>query len=77
MTPRFHPWSTSQGSCCSLQASQSGWFALGLGLVRMFAAGRYQRSTATTSATVFLLLEGVLLVIGLVLTFNAYRPGRK
>jgi hypothetical protein len=55
----------------------SGWFALGLGLVRMFAAGRYQRSTSTTSATVFMVMEGLLLVIGLVLTFHAYRPGRK
>lgn len=50
----------------------SGWFFLGLGLFRMFAAGAYQRGSANTSATVFMVLEGVLLVCGLVMTFKAY-----
>jgi hypothetical protein len=30
-----------------------------------------------TSATVFMILEGVLLVIGLVMTFKAYGPDRE
>jgi hypothetical protein len=54
----------------------SGWFFLALGLFRMFAAGLYQRGSASTSATVFMILEGMLLVIGLVMTFKAYSPGR-
>jgi hypothetical protein len=51
----------------------SGWFFLALGLFRMFAAGLYQRASGQTSATVFVVLESVLLVIGLVMTFQAYR----
>jgi hypothetical protein len=55
----------------------SGWFFLGLGMFRMFAASLYQRGSANTSATVFMILEGLLLVIGLVMTFKAYSPGRE
>ena len=55
----------------------SGWFFLGLGLFRMFAASLYRRGSANTSATVFMSLEGVLLLMGLVMTFKAYRPGRE
>ena len=51
----------------------SGWFFLALGLFRMFAAGLYQRGSAQTSATVFMVLEGTLLVLGLIMTFQAYR----
>ena len=51
----------------------SGWFFLALGLFRMFAAGRYQRGAAQTSATVFMVLEAALLLVGLILTFQAYR----
>lgn len=51
----------------------SGWFFLGLGLFRMFGAGLYQRGSAQTSATVFMVLEGALLVLGLIMTFQAYR----
>ncbi len=50
----------------------AGWFALALGLFRMFAASLYQQSTANTSTTVFMMLEGILLVFGLVMTFKAY-----
>ncbi len=55
----------------------SGWFFLALGLFRMFAASLYQRSSANTSATVFIILEGVLLLLGLFMTFKAYSPGRE
>ncbi len=51
----------------------SGWFFLALGLFRMFAAGAYQRSSAQTSATLFMVLEGALFVLGLIMTFQAYR----
>ena len=50
----------------------SGWFALVLGLVRMFAASLYQRGSANTGPTVFIVLESALLVCGLVMTFKAY-----
>ena len=50
----------------------SGWFFLILGLFRMFAAGTYQRSSASTSATVFMVLEGTLAILGLVMTYKAY-----
>jgi hypothetical protein len=55
----------------------SGWFLLVLGLFRMFAAGRYQAASANTSATTFMILEGMLLVIGLVITFKAYSRERE
>ena len=54
----------------------SGWFFLGLGLSRMFAAGAYQRGSAKTGSAVFMVLEGVLLACGLVMTFKAYSPNR-
>ena len=50
----------------------SGWSFLLLGLVRMFAAGQYRHATASTSAWVFILLEGCLLVVALFITFKAY-----
>lgn len=50
----------------------SGWFGVVLGLFRMFAADLYERSAADTSPTVFMFLEGVLFVCGLVMTFKAY-----
>ena len=56
----------------TLVITLSGWFGVVLGLFRMFAAGRYQRSAADTSATVFMVLEGVLFVCGLIMTFKAY-----
>ena len=50
----------------------SGWFFLLLGLFRMFAAGLYQRSSARASSTFFIILEGILFVVGLILTLRAY-----
>ena len=50
----------------------SGWFFLALGLFRMFAAGLYQRGSANASPAVFMVLEGILLVIGIIMTFKAY-----
>ena|SRR5579863_3023297 len=55
----------------------SGWVGLALGLFRMFAAGLYQRSAAGTSATAFMVIESVLFLCGLIMTFKAYsRDGR-
>lgn len=54
----------------------SGWFFLALGLFRMFAAGAYQRNSANTSARTFMILEGLLAVVGLIMTFKAYSRSR-
>jgi FtsH-binding integral membrane protein len=55
----------------------SGWFSLVLGLFRMFAAGAYQRQSASTSTTVFMVIEAFLLTIGLIMIFKAYsRDGK-
>ena len=54
----------------------SGWFFLVLGLFRMFAAGAYQRNSANTSATTFMILEGLLAILGLIMTFKAYSRDR-
>jgi hypothetical protein len=51
----------------------SGWFGVGLGLFRMFAASQYQRGSAKTSATTFMVLEGILFTAAIVMTFKAYR----
>ena len=51
----------------------TGWFFLGLGLFRMFAAAQYHQAAARTSSTVFAVLEGVLLVIALFITYQGYR----
>ena len=55
----------------------AGWFFLALGLFRMFAASLYQRSAANTSPTVFIVLEGILIVLGLIMTFKAYAREKK
>jgi hypothetical protein len=51
----------------------TGWFFLVLGLIRMFAAGQYHQAAAGTRSVVFIVLEGVLLVIALVITYQGYR----
>ena len=50
----------------------TGWFFLVLGLFRMFAAGHYQRGSAKTGAPVFMALEAILLLVGLIITFKSY-----
>ena len=50
----------------------AGWFALDLGVVRMFAASAYQHSAATVGTPFFMAVESVLLVFGFVMTFKAY-----
>ena len=50
----------------------SGWFCLLFGLVRMFTAGSYLRNSANTNSNVLMLLEGVLLLAALIMTFKAY-----
>jgi hypothetical protein len=47
-----------------------GWVFLLLGLIRMFAAGKYRQVAAGTNSTVFIALEALLLIIALILTYN-------
>ncbi len=51
----------------------TGWFFLVLGLTRMFAAGQYREASAAVSSTGFVVLEGILLAIALVITYFGYR----
>jgi hypothetical protein len=53
----------------------TGWFSATLGLFRMFAAGAYQQSAAITPTPVFIVLEAILLLCGIVMTFKAYIGG--
>jgi uncharacterized membrane protein HdeD (DUF308 family) len=53
----------------------TGWFSLVLGLVRMFAASRYQQAATRTSSITFMVLEGLLLIVAVVLTYQGYRRG--
>jgi len=51
----------------------TGWFFLVLGLIRMFAAGQYLQSSAGVGSATFMVLEGILLVIALIITYYGYR----
>jgi hypothetical protein len=53
----------------------TGWFLLVLGLIRMFAASQYHQVAASASSTVFMALEGGLLVVALILIYQGYRRG--
>ena len=55
----------------------AGWFSGTIGLFRMFAAGAYQQGAASTPTPVFMVLEGILLLCGIVLTFKAGTPAAK
>jgi hypothetical protein len=50
----------------------SGWGLLLLGLARMFGAVAYHRAVGTAESWVFMAVEGVLICVGLYLSFKAY-----
>jgi hypothetical protein len=50
----------------------SGWIFLFLGLFRMFFASAYLQGAANTRTTTFVVLEVVLLIVGLIITFKSY-----
>ena len=50
----------------------TGWFFLTLGLFRMFAAGAYQSGSAKTDPTIFMVIEVMLAILGIVMTVKAY-----
>ena len=53
----------------------TGWFLLVLGLARMFAASQYNHVASAMSSTLFMALEGILLVVALIITYQGYRRG--
>ena len=55
----------------------TGWFLLILGLLRMFAAERYRQASAGAGSITFMVLEGMLLVVALVITYYGYRRESK
>src|SRR6185503_16919108 len=55
------------GSDWTVLITMSGWFFFALGLFRMSAASLYQQSSASVSSLVFIGLESILLVAGLVI----------
>lgn len=61
----------------TLLVTLSGWFFLVLGLFRMFAASSYQRASANTGQSTFIALEAILALLGLIMTFHAYRRDGK
>ena len=60
----------------SVLVTLSGWIGVILGLIRMFAASQYQQMSEGASATVFMIVEGVLFAAGCVMSYFAYRPQR-
>ena len=56
----------------TLLVTLTGWFALVLGLLRMFMASGYQQQAAGTPPTVFMVLEALLLLPSIYMTYKAY-----
>ncbi len=50
----------------------SGWFFLGLGLFRMFAASYYQRAAQSAGTATLMVAEILLLLLGLYITIKGY-----
>ncbi|SRR6266496_3233600 len=61
----------------TLLITLSGWFFVLLGLFRMFFASAYLQGSQSTSTTTFMILEVVLLVVGLIITFKSYSRGEE
>jgi len=59
----------------TLLLTLTGWFAVVLGLIRMFAAGQYREAATRTGSTVFMAIEVALLIVALILTYQGYRRG--
>ncbi len=65
-------WHNSWQRDWTLLVTTSGWFLLALGLLRMFAAALYRRASGSASSLFFMVAEGLLFVVGLVMTIKAY-----
>ncbi|NET39938.1 MAG: hypothetical protein F6K19_49640 [Cyanothece sp. SIO1E1] len=51
----------------------SGWSFLTLGTSRMFFSTSYIQASENTTTATFIVVEGILLIIGLVITFKSYQ----
>lgn len=51
-----------------------GWSLAVVGLVKMFFATRYPASYASAETSIFMVIEVVLFLVGLVITVQSYRP---
>jgi hypothetical protein len=49
-----------------------GWCLLALGLFKMFAAGFYRQASGNMSSRFFMIIEGILFAIGVLITWKAY-----
>ena len=66
---RFHNvWSRSWTVLITL----TGWGLLALDLTRMFFASQYRQASAGTAPNIFMVIETVLLLTGLIITFKSY-----
>lgn len=54
----------------------SGWVFMILGLIRMFFASAYLKGSANTSSRTFMILESILLIVGLIITFKSFSKGK-
>lgn len=61
----------------SILITLSGWFALVLGLVRMFAAGSYVQDAKQTHVLVFISIEIILFLTGSIITYKSYLPEQR
>jgi hypothetical protein len=61
----------------TLLITLSGWFFLLLGLFRMFFAGAYLQGSQNTGSATFMVLEAILLLVGLIITFKSCSRGEE
>lgn len=50
-----------------------GWFMLVLGVIRLFTATSYVHTAGSASSNFYMMIEAVLIVIGLILSYFGYR----
>jgi len=54
-----------------------GWLLLALGIFRMFAASLYSYAFENANSLFFMIVEGILFAIGLLITWKAYASDEK
>jgi uncharacterized membrane protein HdeD (DUF308 family) len=61
----------------TLLVTLCGWFLLALGVFRMFAAGLYRQASGNASSLSFMIVEGILFVVGFLMTWKAHARDEK
>lgn len=61
----------------TLLVTLCGWFLLALGLFRMFATGLYRQASGNASSPSFMIVEGILFVVGSLITWKAHARDEK